>query len=65
MSMSTLKSTNYWRLLLIGAKIRLIKILKPFFFFFLEWHPRPFPVSAEGTQGELAGKRQKRDLIHF
>ena len=64
MSMSTLKSTNYWRLLLIGAKIRLIKFLKPFFFF-LEWHPRPFPVSAEGTQGELAGKRQKRDLIHF
>ena len=63
MSMSTLKSTNYWRLLLIGAKIRLIKFLKPFFF--LEWHPRPFPVSAEGTQGELAGKRQKRDLIHF
>ena len=64
MSMSTLKSTNYWRLLLIGAKIRLINFLKPFFFF-LEWHPRPFPVSAEGTQGELAGKRQKRDLIHF
>ena len=61
MSMSTLKSTNYWRLLLIGAKI----IFETFFFFFLEWHPRPFPVSAEGTQGELAGKSQKRDLIHL
>ena len=64
MSMSTLKSTNYWRLLLIGAKIRLIKF-ENLFFFFLEWHPRPFPVSAEGTQGELAAKSQKRDLIHL